>query len=66
MSHQDVEIWRANLEAMLAQLAAGSTPDATISTMAEIWDPQVEFDATDGTVLDINGVCRGADEARQF
>ena len=66
MSQQDVEIWRANLEAMLAQLAAGSTPEGTIATMAEIWDPEVEFDATDGAVLDINGVYRGADEARQF
>ncbi len=66
MSQQDVEIWRANVDALLAQLAAGSTPEPTISTLAEIWDPQVELDATDGTVLDINGVYRGADEARQF
>ena len=66
MSRQDVEVWRANVEALLAQLAAGSTPEATISTLAEIWDPQVELDATDGTVLDINGVYRGADEVRQF
>ena len=56
MSQQDVEIWRANVEALLAQLAAGSTPGATISTLAEIWDPRVELDATDGTVLDINAV----------
>jgi SnoaL-like domain len=66
MSQDDLEVWRANVEAMLAQLAAGSIPEATISTMAEIWHPQVELDATDATALDINGVYRGPDEARQF
>src|SRR4029450_7948998 len=66
MSQDDVEIWRANVEALLARLAAGSSPEATISTLAEIWDPQVVLDATDGAVLDINRVYRGADEARQF
>jgi ketosteroid isomerase-like protein len=51
---------------MLAQLGAGSAPEETISTMAEIWDPRVELDATDADALDLNGVYRGADEARQF
>jgi hypothetical protein len=36
MSQAHVEIWRANVEALLAQLAAGSTPETTISTLAEI------------------------------
>ena len=66
MSQQNVEIWRANTDALIAQLAAGSTPEGTISTLAEIWDPQVELDATDGTVLDLNRVFRGADEVRHF
>jgi SnoaL-like domain len=61
-----VEIWRASLDTMLAQLGAGSAPEETISTMAEIWDPRVELDATDADALDLNGVYRGADEARQF
>ena len=66
MSQQDVEIWRGNIEALLAQLAAGSAPGATISTLAEIWDPDAELDATDATALDLNRVYRGADEVRQF
>lgn len=66
MSPENVEIWRANLEALLAQLAARTDPEATISTHAEIWDPQIELDATDATALDLNRVYRGADEARQF
>src|SRR5215211_1586895 len=66
MSQENVEIWRANVEALLAQLAVGTDPEATISTLAEIWDPQVELDATDATALDLNRVYRGADAARQF
>jgi SnoaL-like domain len=66
MSQQDVEIWRANTDALRAQLAAGSAPEAPISTLAEIWHPQVELDATDATAPDLNGVYRGADEARRF
>jgi ketosteroid isomerase-like protein len=66
MSQQDVEIWRANVDALVAQLAAGSPPEGTISTLAEIWDPQVELDATDATAPDIDRVYRGADDVRQF
>ena len=66
MSRENVEIWRTNLDAMLAQLRGGADPEATISTLAEIWDPQVEVDATDANALDLNGVYRGSDEARRF
>ena len=66
MSQENVAIWRANLEALLAQLAAGFTPEGTISTLAEIWDPRVELDATDANALDLNRVYRGPDEVRRF
>jgi SnoaL-like domain len=66
MSQENVEIWRANTDAMLAQLGSGDDPEATISTLAGIWDPRVEIDATDANVLDLDGVYRGRDEARQF
>ena len=66
MSRENVEIWRANVDAILAQLGAGADPEATISTFAEIWDPKVELDATDATALDLNRVYRGAGEGRQF
>ena len=66
MSQENVEIWRGNMEAVLAQFVAGTDPAATISTLAEIWDPEVELDATDGTALDLNRVYLGADAARQF
>jgi hypothetical protein len=66
MSQENVEIWRANIEAQLAELSAGTSPEATISKLAEIWDPEIELDATEGPVLDLNGVYRGADAVRQF
>lgn len=66
MSQEDVDIWRANIEAQVAALTRGTSPEATIPLMAEIWDPEVELDATDASVLDLNGVYRGVDAARQF
>jgi SnoaL-like domain len=66
MSQENVEIWRGNTEAVLAQFVAGTDPAATISTLAEIWDPEFELDATDATALDLNRIYLGADAARQF
>jgi hypothetical protein len=66
MSQANVEIWRANVEAMLAQLAAGADAEATISTLAEIWDPALELDTTDFTALDLSRVYRGTGECLQF
>ena len=66
MSQENVETWRANLEALRAQLAPGASPEAAISTLAEIWGPQVELDATNATALDLKQVYHGADEVRQF
>ena len=34
--------------------------------MAEIWDPEIELDATDANALDLSGVYRGADAVRRF
>jgi hypothetical protein len=66
MSQENVEIWRANIEDQLAELTAGTSPEATISKLSEIWDPEVELDASEARVLDINPVYRGADAVRQF
>ena len=66
MSQENVEVWRANIEGQLTELARGASPEATISKMAEIWDPETELDATDGQLLDLDAVYRGADACRQF
>jgi hypothetical protein len=63
---ENIEIWHANLEGQFAALSAGISPEATISQMAEIWDPEIELDATDAPVLDLNRVYRGADAVREF
>lgn len=61
-----MEIWRANIEAQLAELTAGASPEATISKMAEVWDPDIEVDAIESPAMDLQRVYRGRDEARQF
>jgi SnoaL-like domain len=66
MSRENVEVWRANIEGQLAELSAGTSPEATISKMAEIWDAGIELDATEAPVLDLNRVHRGADSVRRF
>ena len=66
MSQENVEIWRANIEDQRAELTAGMNPEATISKMAEIWDPEIKLDASQAAVLDISGVYRGAEAVRQF
>jgi ketosteroid isomerase-like protein len=66
LSLENVEIWRANIEGQLAALAAGTSPGATIPQMAEIWDPEIELDASEFPPLDISGVHRGADAVRQW
>ncbi len=66
MSQENVEVWRAQVERQLAELAGGTEPEATISTMAEIWDPEIELDATGAVALDLEGVYRGADAVRGF
>ena len=66
MSPENVEIWRANIDSQLTELAAGTSPEATIPKMAEIWDPAIELDASEAPVLDAHGVYRGAAAVRQF
>jgi SnoaL-like protein len=66
MSQENMEIWRANIEAQIAELSAGTSPEATISKLAEIWDPEIELDASDGKVPGLTGVYRGADAVWKF
>jgi len=66
MSEGNVEIWRAQLERQREALSAGASPEDTISEMAEIWDPEVQLDASDAAVLDIKGLYQGVDRVRQF
>ena len=66
MSQENVEIWRANIEHQVTALTRGTRPEATISKMAELWDSEVELDATGVPALDLDGVYRGVDAVRRF
>ncbi len=66
MSRENVETLRVSIEGLLPSLTAGTSPNDTISGMHEIWDPEIELDATEAPVLDVNRVYRGADAVRQF
>ena len=69
MSKENVELWRASIEAEFAFRAGASEfdPEATISKMAELWDPEMELDVTAFEGPDIGGgVYRGSEAARQF
>ena len=40
--------------------------EAAISKMAELWDPEIELDASETPVLGLSGVYRGIEAVRQF
>ena len=55
MSQGNVEIWRASIEDIRAMSAGAFDREATISRMAEHWDPEIELDTSEGPVLDASG-----------
>jgi hypothetical protein len=65
MSRENVERWRARIEAIWAGRGEFD-PEATISAMAEQWDPEIELDASEAPALDISGVYRGIEAVRQW
>src|ERR1051325_11190367 len=65
MSQQNVELWRASIEDFLAGTGE-SDREATLSKMAELWDPEIEWDVSAFEGPDIGGVYRGIGAVRQF
>ena len=67
MSQENVEVWRASIEDVGAEIDRGEfDQEVTISKLTEIWDPEIELDTSNGPVLDVSGVYRGIEAARQF
>ena len=67
MSQENVELWRASIEFSFRADTSEFDPEATISKMAELWDPEMELDVSAFEGPDIGGaVYRGSDAARQF
>ena len=59
-----MEIVRRVTEAFGAGTSESDREDM-LTKIAELWDPEIELDASDFPVLDISGVYRGADAVRQ-
>jgi hypothetical protein len=67
MSQENVELLRAFAEeGVLARVEGEFDAEAAIARQAELWDPEIELDASEFPVLDISGVHRGADAARNW
>jgi SnoaL-like domain len=67
MSQENVEIWRASIEEVRAGTSE-SDREATLTKMAELWDPEIEWDVSAYGDLppDISGVYRGKEAVRDF
>ena len=64
MSQENVEIVRRVTEAFGAGTRE-TDREGMLTKIAELWDPEIEMDASEVPVLDISGVYRGADAVRQ-
>ena len=64
MSQENVEVVRRATEAFGAGTRETEREDM-LTKIAELWDPEIELDASEVPVLDISGVYRGADAVRQ-
>ena len=65
MSRENVELVRAAIEDFFASTSE-SDREAMITKIAELYDPDMELDTSEGSVLDVSGVYRGAGAAKQF
>jgi hypothetical protein len=67
ISEQNVERLRASIEAFLTGTAGTSESDreGMLTKIAELWDPDIEMDSTENSILDISGVYRGKDAIKQ-
>ena len=61
MSQDNVELVRRGTEAFGA-----GTSESDFTKIAELWDPEIELDASEVPVLDISGIYRGTEAVRQW
>jgi ketosteroid isomerase-like protein len=67
MSAENVEVLRAlNEDSVLARRGGDFDPEGAIAKMAELWDPEIELDASEFRALDVSGVYRGVEAAAQW
>jgi hypothetical protein len=65
MSQENVERLRAGIELFLAGTGELQREEM-LRKLGELWDPEIEVDASESPVLDLNGIYRGPDAVRQF
>jgi ketosteroid isomerase-like protein len=66
MSEENVELWRASNDEIARASQEGLDPEVTASKMAELWDPEVEWDMSEAEMPDIARVYRGIEASRQL
>ena len=66
MSQENVELTRAYFEEIARAGREDFDTEATISKMAEFFDPEIEWDTSGGPVLEIAGLYRGIEGARKW
>jgi len=65
VSQENVEIVRASVEEFLAGTRERDR-GSMLTKNAEVWDPKIELDTSEGPVLDLTGVYRGKDAVLRF
>jgi ketosteroid isomerase-like protein len=65
-SRKNVELTRAYFEEIARASREDFDTEATISKMAEFFDPEIEWDTSGGPVLETAGVYRGIEGARKW
>jgi SnoaL-like domain len=65
MSQENVEIVRGAVEEFLAGTSERDR-GSMLTKLAEVWDPKIELDSSEGPVLDLTGVYRGRDAVGRF
>jgi ketosteroid isomerase-like protein len=64
---ENLERWRASIEDIRTGIGAGAFDrEATISRMAALWAPEIEWDVSEARTLDARGVYQGTDAAWQW
>ena len=67
MSQENVEVWRAQIEALRTGASGQFDQEAVISKMAEVWDPHIEQDLSEAPPgLGVSGVYRGIEANREW
>jgi hypothetical protein len=65
MSQENVELWRASIEDFLAGTRERDR-EAMLAKLAELWDPEIEWDVSEGGAPDLGGLYRGKEAVLGF